>query len=93
METLILGVDDAGWGRTYGKTVVDVVRQRLNEKRAAELNVTKLFYLRIDCVGDEVIHQLRSDGLDALEDEGLYWGKGESPYLEVEEYWVGTWYR
>ncbi|PBK64154.1 hypothetical protein ARMSODRAFT_1088100 [Armillaria solidipes] len=83
---------NAGWRGRYAKSVIDVIRQRFDEERAAALNVTRLSYLRIDCVeGSQVIKHLRSEGLDALEKEGLDWGS-EIPYLEDDEYWTGVWF-
>ncbi len=74
------------------KSVIDVIRQRSDEERAAALNVARLSYLQIDCVeGSQVIKQLRSEGLDALGKEGLDWGSG-LPYLEDDEYWTGVWF-
>ncbi|SJL11669.1 uncharacterized protein ARMOST_15075 [Armillaria ostoyae] len=94
MKSLRLVITDTGWRRRYPGGVIDVVRQRFNEERAAVLNVTKLSCLRIDCVDDsraEFIDRLKGEGLDALEEEGLELEKG-SPYLRVDEYWTGSWF-
>ncbi|KAK0439014.1 hypothetical protein EV421DRAFT_2037594 [Armillaria borealis] len=94
MKSLRLVITDTGWRRRYPGGIIDVVRQRFNEERAAVLNVTKLSCLRIDCVDDsraEFIDRLKGEGLDALEEEGLELKKG-SPYLRVDEYWTGSWF-
>ncbi|SJL11668.1 uncharacterized protein ARMOST_15074 [Armillaria ostoyae] len=83
---------NASWRGRYAKSVIDVIRQRFDEERAAALNFTRLSYLQIDCVeGSDAIKQLQSEGLDALEKEGLDWGS-EIPYLEDDEYWTGVWF-
>ncbi|PBK64223.1 hypothetical protein ARMSODRAFT_1007307 [Armillaria solidipes] len=71
MNRLCLCIDpDVGWERRDGKTLIDIVRRRFHEERAAVLNVARLTSLRIDCADDsEVIDQLKSEGLDALEAE------------------------
>ncbi len=75
---LCIGAEsNAGWRGRYAKSVIDVIRQRFDEERAAALNVARLSYLQIDYVeGSQVIKQLRSEGLDALGKEGLDWGSG-----------------
>ncbi|SJL03225.1 uncharacterized protein ARMOST_06573 [Armillaria ostoyae] len=94
MNSLRLSIIDASWNRRYAGGVIDVVRQRFDEERAAVLNVTKLSYLRIDCVDEsraEIIDWLKGEGLDALEEEGLELEQ-KSPYLRVDEYWMGGWF-
>ncbi len=92
MKRLCLCIDpDVGWERRDGKNLIDVVRRRFDEQRAAVLNVARLTSLRIDCVDDsEVIDQLKSEGLDALGEEGLDWEK-RSLYGKAGEYWTGHW--
>ncbi|KAK0245159.1 hypothetical protein EDD85DRAFT_799929 [Armillaria nabsnona] len=94
MKSLGLIITVTGRGRRYAGGIIDVVRQRFDEERAAVLNVTRLFFLHIYCVDDlraEFINQLEDEGLDALEEEGLKLEK-RSPYLRVHEYWTGSWF-
>ncbi|SJL11709.1 uncharacterized protein ARMOST_15117 [Armillaria ostoyae] len=94
MNRLCLCIDrDVGWERRDGKTLIDIVRRRFHEERAAVLNVARLTSLRIDCVDDdsEVIDQLKSEGLDALEAEGLHLEKKSLYVVEVGKYWTGHW--
>ncbi|KAK0440715.1 hypothetical protein EV421DRAFT_756616 [Armillaria borealis] len=94
MKRLRLSITDADWGERYAGGIIDVIRQRFDEERAAVLNITRLSSLRIDCANDsraEFIDQLKGEGLDALEEEGLGLEK-KSPYLRVDEYWTGSWF-
>ncbi|PBK68374.1 hypothetical protein ARMSODRAFT_1040859 [Armillaria solidipes] len=95
MKSLRLSSADTRWGRRYAGGIIDVVRQRFNEERAAALNVTRLSLLHLDCVDilrAELLPRLKSEGLDALEEEGLEL-KGKSSYILDDEYWTGSWFR
>ncbi|SJL03227.1 uncharacterized protein ARMOST_06575 [Armillaria ostoyae] len=94
LKSLKLSISNAGWGGRYTGDVIDIVRQRFDEERAAALNVTRLSCLHLDCVDvsrTEILDRLKSEGLDALEEQGLQLKKG-SPYLAVDQYWTGSWF-
>ncbi|KAK0245179.1 hypothetical protein EDD85DRAFT_963895 [Armillaria nabsnona] len=94
MKNLKLSITDARWGRRYPGGVIDVVRQRFDEERAAAFNVTRLCCLHLDCVDvsrAEVLDLLKREGLDALQEQGLQLEKW-SPYLPVDQYWTGCWF-
>ncbi len=94
MKSMKLSITDARWGRRYPGGVIDVVRQRFDEERAAALNVTRLSRLDLDCVDvlrAEVLGLLKREGLDSLQEQGLQLEKG-SPYLPVDQYWTGCWF-